>query len=74
MQTTFVLECNFDKNDYLSLETGCDVGQIDNLGTHILTDKKMMWDVDAQYEIRAYCMYDKIIAFDETAGSIRAEY
>lgn len=74
MQTTFVLECNFDKNDYLSLETGIDIGAIDNLGTHILTDKKMMWDVDAQYEIRAYCMYDKIIAFDETAGSIRAEY
>ena len=26
------------------------------------------------FEVRAYCMFDKVIAFDETSGSIRSEY
>lgn len=73
MQTTFVLECNFDKNSELYLQTLATTGGANNLPLTTST-KKMMWDPTAQYEIRAYCMYDKIIAFDETAGSIRSEY
>ena len=26
------------------------------------------------HEVRAYCMFDKVIAFNETSGSIRSEY
>jgi hypothetical protein len=33
-----------------------------------------LWDTGHYYELRAYCMFDKIIAMDENAGSIRAEY
>jgi hypothetical protein len=73
MQTTFVLECNFDKNSELNLQT-CATAPAAGGDPSTLSCKKQMWHPTAQYEIRAYCMYDKIIAFDETAGSIRSEY
>ena len=32
------------------------------------------YDPAVIFEVRAYCMFDKVIAFDETSGSIRSEY
>ena len=33
-----------------------------------------LYDATQIFEVRAYCMFDKVIAFDETSGSIRSEY
>ena len=38
------------------------------------TENYTRFNLTDQYELRAYCMYDKVIAFDETSGSIRSEY
>ena len=39
-----------------------------------LTEDVPMYDATQIFEVRAYCMFDKVIAFDETSGSIRSEY
>ena len=33
-----------------------------------------IYDPNAQYELRVFCMYNKVIVFDENSGSVRAEY
>ena len=38
------------------------------------TDNVELYAVAEIFEVRAYCMFDKVIAFDETSGSIRSEY
>jgi hypothetical protein len=66
MQTTFVLELNF---------SGAAV-VMDTCPTSTLSIKEtvLTYDPTAQYELRAFCMYDKVIVFDENSGSVRAEY
>lgn len=66
MQTTFVLELNF--NDAGTVINTCPVYSLD------VKEVVYTYDPAAQYELRAFCMYDKVIAFDENSGSVRAEY
>jgi len=69
MQTTLVLELEFESSasttKYVTPDTAT---------TSASTETVFLWDDTHYYELRAYCMYDKIIAMDENAGSIRAEY
>ena len=66
MQTTFVLELQFaPAKEYRSVS----LGQGDSSPTDLLCLYSNNF-----YELRAFCMYDKVIAFDENNGSIRAEY
>ena len=67
MQTTFVLEMNF--NDPAIYINTCPVYTLASVKELVYTQ-----DPAAQYELREFCMYDKVIAFDETSGSARAEY
>ena len=64
MQTTFVLELNFGA----STETRI----IEPIAG--LQEQYKTYDDTAYYELRVFCMYDKVVAFDENNGSIRAEY
>ena len=86
MQTTFVLECHFqdpnNKNmkcplgptvDVTQNEAKEDVYTADFSSLRYRTETIPEYS-DSMYEVRAYFMYDKIIAMDETVGSIRAEY
>ena len=66
MQTTFVLEMNF--NTALNYVYSCPSFSTD------VRELMYTYDLGAQYELRAFCMYDKVIAFDENSGSVRAEY
>ena len=64
MQTTFVLDLNFGP----STETR----EIEPItGTQ---ETHQSYDSTSYYELRVFCRYDKVIAFDENNGSIRAEY
>ena len=66
MQTTFVLELQFaPAEEQRHVNVGAD-GSEDIETIRLYGDK--------YYELRAFCMYDKVIAFDENNGSIRAEY
>ena len=66
MQTTFVLELQFaPSEEYRSIS----ILQADASPTDLLR----LYG-NSFYELRAFCMYDKVIAFDENNGSIRAEY
>ena len=66
MQTTFVLEVQFaPAEEYRTIAIDLDNrSNQDLLHTYSYNF----------YELRAFCMYDKVIAFDENNGSIRAEY
>ena len=66
MQTTFVLELNFA--DAAVVVNTCPAYSLD------VKEVVYTYDPAAQYELRAFCMYDKVIAFDENSGSVRAEY
>ena len=66
MQTTFVLELNF--GDSATVINTCPAYSLD------VKEVVYTYDPSAQYELRAFCMYDKVIAFDENSGSVRAEY
>ena len=66
MQTTFVLELNFSSATVV-MET-CPKSDLS------IKETVLTYDPTAQYELRAFCMYDKVIAFDENSGSVRAEY
>ena len=66
MQTTFVLELNF--NDAAVVMNSCPQYSLD------IKEIVYTYDPAAQYELRVFCMYDKVIAFDENSGSVRAEY
>jgi hypothetical protein len=62
MQTTFVLELEFGQNTRA-------------IRVNPTTEEQcILYKAGSPYELRAYVMYDKVIAFDETSGSIRAEY
>ena len=66
MQTTFVLELQFTPpEEYRTVEIA--VGDQDGNDVLCLYSNNY-------YELRAFCMYDKVIAFDENNRSIRAEY
>jgi len=39
-----------------------------------LAEDVPLYDATQIFEVCAYCMFDKVIAFDETSGSIRSEY
>ena len=64
MQTTFVLDLNFGP----STET--------KIIDPILATQEtyQTYDSTSYYELRVFCMFDKVVAFDENNGSIRAEY
>jgi hypothetical protein len=38
------------------------------------TETCMLYNPNDTYELRAFIMYDKVLAFDEASGSVRAEY
>ena len=76
MQTTFVLEMDFGAQ-------GCDTQQVQVSPNYVdsngvvraaAVDDVELYDPAVIFEVRAYCMFDKVIAFDETSGSIRSEY
>jgi hypothetical protein len=62
MQTTFVLELIFGGN---TVQTTINGG---------VTEEAILYNSNHNYQLTAYVMYDKVIAFDENSGSIRAEY
>ena len=73
MQTTFVLEMDCGSSeveiysaphDLDSTATECDAN-VDVYNTYTAGKISEVW---------AYCMFDKVIAFDETSGLIRSEY
>ena len=72
MQTTFILELNFGGDE---LNFNYDINSVaDGDGMFTFPDDiKCSYKANAQYKIRAFCMYDKVIAFDEYSGSIRAD-
>jgi hypothetical protein len=75
MQTTFVLEMEFGGNTR-TVPLFPPAYSIGNAAANNLTGSEqcVLYNLSAPYELRAYVMYDKVIAFDETSGSIRAEY
>ena len=66
MQTTFVLEINL--NEAKQTMNTCPYSPVP------VTETVYTYDPNQQYELRAFCMYDKVIAFDENSGSVRSEY
>ena len=65
MQTTFVLELQFAPEELCTVDIGPDGGALtETLCTY--------WD--KYYGLRAFCMYDKDIAFNEYNNLICAEY
>ena len=66
MQTTFVLEINFGAAA-ITLST-CPVG----FGT--VTKTCYSYNPNVQYKLNAFCMYYKVFTFDESSGSVHAEY
>jgi hypothetical protein len=75
MQTTFVLEMEFGPNTKTVpvFPPAYSVGAAAAAG-YTGSEQCVLYNLSAPYELRAYVMYDKVIAFDETSGSIRAEY
>jgi len=76
MQTTFVLELDFGGQGSQTQTIQVSPNYYDVQGLFRAADEE---DVDTYnaaniFEVRAYCMFDKVIAFDETSGSIRSEY
>jgi hypothetical protein len=76
MQTTFVLEMDFGAQGSDEKEVYVSPNYTDSTGTNqdAETDNVEMYAAAEIFEVRAYCMFDKVIAFDETSGSIRSEY
>ena len=69
-QTTFVLEVELaETNTVEHIVQGNVAG---NNGVNYENQK--LWSKSDNYELRAYIMYDKVIAFDQTNGSVRSEY
>ena len=66
MQTTFVLELEFAQQTYFT--------QMADNPTKSTNIAIRNYSINHGYELRAYIMYDKVIAFDETSGSICSEY
>ena len=66
MQKTFVLELNF--SEAAVVMNTCPYS------SDVIKETVLTYDPTAQYKLRAFCMYDKLIAFDENSGSVRAEY
>ena len=76
MQTTFVLEMDFGAQGSDEREMYVSPNFVDSTGNveDAETDNVDLYAVAEIFEVRAYCMFDKVIAFDETSGSIRSEY
>ena len=76
MQTTFVLEMDFGAQGSNTVTTQVSPNYIDSNGFAwgAVFDDVEVYKADDIFEVRAYCMFDKVIAFDETSGSIRSEY
>ena len=66
IQTTFVLELEFAQQTYFT--------QMADNPTKSTNIAIRNYSINHGYELRAYIMYDKVIAFDETSGSICSEY
>ena len=70
MQTTFVLECKFSPNNtFYTVVRGNYQAALPPVN-----EAQVLWNTTHNYELRAYLIYDKLIAFDNTNGSVRAEY
>ena len=65
MQMTFVLELNFSE--------AAVVMNTSAYSSDVIKETVLTYDPTAQYELRAFCMYDKVIAFNEHSGSVRAK-
>lgn len=77
MQTTFVLELEFMDTNVKKMKIGAPLaaGWDGDGGAAFAGEEDcILFAKKHAYELRAYVMYDKVIAFDETSGSIRAEY
>ena len=76
MQTTFVLELDFGSQGSNILTRYSAPSYVDVTGTAraAVGDNVDLYQTDEIHELRAYCMFNKVIAFDETSGSIRSEY
>ena len=62
MQTTFVLESIFGGNTMQTVVNG------------VVIEGAMFYNSNHNYQLTAYMMYNKVIVFGKTSGSIRAEY
>jgi hypothetical protein len=70
MQTTFQLVIQFGQSNTKSFLIAPPSVAV----TTAVSEPIPLWNPTATYELRAYCMYDKVIAFDNESGSIRSEY
>ena len=73
MQTAFVLEMDFGPS---AVEIYASPHYVDSAANErdADVDEYNTYVAGEIFEVRAYCMFDKVIAFDETSGSIRSEY
>ena len=76
MQTTFVLEMDFGGQGSHTQTVHVSPNYVDVNGVvrPAVTEDVATYNAANIFEVRAYCMFDKVIAFDETSGSIRSEY
>ena len=76
MQTTFVLELDFGGQGSDIHTINVSPNNMDTNGTFraAATEDIALYNAANIFEVRAYCMFDKVIAFDETSGSICSEY
>ena len=66
MQTMFVLEINCS-------EAAIVMNTCSAL-SETVKEIILIHNSDAQYELRAFCMHNQVIAFNENSGSVRTEY
>ena len=81
MQTTFVLERDFGSVGSNIVNYPCAPAYTTQApapgapaAVAAVTEAVSTYVLADIFELRAYCMFDKVIAFDETSGSIRSEY
>ena len=76
MQTTFLLELDFGSQGSDTQRIHACPNYVDATGAARLGtfDDVELYNAGQIFEVRAYCMFDKVIAFDETSRSIRSEY
>ena len=76
MQTTFVLELDFggQGSQTQTIQVSPNYYDVNGAFRVAATEDIDTYNAANIFEVRAYCMFDKVIAFDETSGSIRSEY
>ena len=87
MQTTFQMRLMFGTSNKKTVRTNDAINIATSAGKNLANESNaaaytkvqgseecVLYSDSEVYELRAYCMYDKVIAFDENSGSIRSEY